>query len=97
MKPTTPDYTLGKSNIRCEERGGWVRVYAEPPGPPATELALHLSQALITWFRDHPHLHPVQVSPMVRGGNTAELHCWYGIHTFPVVQGPEPEGLPGEE
>ena len=97
MKPTTPDYTLGESNIRCEDRGGWLRVYAEPPGPPATELALHLSQALTAWLSDHRHLHLSQVIPVVRGGNTVELHCWLGIHSFPAVQGPEAEGLPGEE
>ena len=97
MKPTTRDNALEESNIRCEDMGGWLRVYAEPPIPPASDLALHLSQALTAWLSDRRHLHLCQVIPMNRGGNTVDLHCWCGIHTFPAVQGPEPEGLPGEE
>ena len=80
----------GKFVIDQHDMGGWVRVCARKPGVP-DDLPLFLSQTLMNWFRQRPHLHMRCVVPIERDGDTVELHAWYDAHLFPPIQGPRPE------
>ena len=71
--------------------GGWVRVHTDKLAVVPDDLSLYLSHALTAWFRQRPQLTMGCVVPVVRDGNTAELHAWYGLHVFPDVSGQKPE------
>jgi hypothetical protein len=66
----------GQFKIAQHDLGGWVRVYLEGGEPPG-DLPFYLSHALTDWFRHHAHLRMRLVVPIVRGGETVELHAWY--------------------
>jgi hypothetical protein len=65
-----------------EDMGGWVRVFMGR-GEPTGELAKFLSHSLTEWVRKRPHLRLQIVVPVVRDGDTVELHAWYDQVIFP--------------
>jgi hypothetical protein len=80
----------GKVNVHTRDMGGWVRVFTDPLADAHDELALWLSHALTEWFRQRPQLRMRTVAPVVRDGDTVELHGWYELHVFPDVSGQHP-------
>jgi hypothetical protein len=54
------------------------------------ELPVWLSHALTEWFRQRPQLHLRAVVPVVRDGDTVEMHAWYALHVFPDISGHNP-------
>jgi hypothetical protein len=71
----------GKFDIGVHDMGGWVRVV---PGQtaPRDDLGFYLAHRLSVWFREQPHLRLLCVVPIVKDGNTVELHGWYEQHLF---------------
>jgi hypothetical protein len=57
-------------------------VYLES-GEPPDSLPFYLSHALTAWFRQHAHLRMRLAVPIVRDGETVELHAWYDQVQFP--------------
>jgi hypothetical protein len=72
----------GKFRIAQHDMGGWVRVHLEQ-GEPPDDLPFYLSHALTGWFRHHPHMGMRLVVPVVKDGETVELHAWYDQSQFP--------------
>ena len=77
-------------NVHQDDMGGWVRVFTDHRGPLPEDFPVFLSQALSEWFRLRPNLRMRCVVPVVRDGDTVELHAWYEAHLFPAFQGPAP-------
>lgn len=73
----------GKTNVHIEDMSGWVRVFTDKQAYLPEEFGFYMSHALTEWFRQHPHLLLRTIVPVVRDGNTVELHAWYSQHTFP--------------
>jgi hypothetical protein len=70
--------------------GGWVRVFTDHGAAVPEDLAVFLSLALTEWFRQRPQLRIRAVVPVVRGGETTELHAWYDAGVFPDLSGQKP-------
>jgi hypothetical protein len=60
--------------MKTEDMGGFVRVFMRR-GKPAGELAIYLSHSLTEWMRKHPDRRIRMIVPVVRNGDTAELHA----------------------
>ncbi len=63
-------------------RASWLRVYLDA-GEPPNDLPFYLSHSLAAWFRQRPQLRLRFVVPIVRDGETVELHAWYDQVQFP--------------
>lgn len=61
--------------INVEDHMGFVRVFMGR-GEPTGELATYLSATLAQWIEQRPHLRIIAVVPVIRDGDTAELHAW---------------------
>jgi hypothetical protein len=71
------------------DMGGWVRVFPADMSHLPADLHLFLSQTLTDFFRERPDRHLRCVVPINnQAGRTVELHAWYDVHVFPVMQGP---------
>lgn len=66
--------------IVIEDHMGFVRVFMGH-GEPTGELARYLSATLAQWITQHPELRVIAVVPVVRDGDTAELHAWFEQRT----------------
>lgn len=73
----------GKFDVHTQDMGGWVRVFTDPLAFVPPDFPAYLSHALTAWLRQRPHLTLRAVLPVVRDGNTVELHAWYDLHVFP--------------
>jgi hypothetical protein len=75
----------GKFDIGAHDMGGWVRVRASQTAAHVEDLGFYLAHVLSNWFREHPHLQLISIVPIVKDGNTVELHGWYAQHLFPGI------------
>ena len=91
--PGGPGNGSGKVNVHARDEGGWLRVFTDPLSSVPDELPIWLSHAATAWFRQRPHLHIVAVMPVVRDGETVELHAWYTQHAFPDLSGQRPSPI----
>lgn len=64
------------------DMGGWVRFFVDPDVAARPDLAAFLSYAVTEWFRQRRELHLCHLLPVMRGGNTIELHAWYAQDLF---------------
>jgi hypothetical protein len=83
-----------KFSVGTADMGGWIRVFLEKGTPPA-DLPVFLSQTLTEWFRKRPGLRIKCVAPVMKDGDTVELHAWYEAHVFdpsPIAPHGKPEG-----
>lgn len=62
--------------INVEDHMGFIRVFMGR-GEPTGELARYLSATFAQWIAERPHLRIIAVVPVVRDGDTAELHAWF--------------------
>lgn len=62
--------------IIVEDHMGFARVFMGH-GEPTGELAQYLSATLAQWIAQRPQLRIIAVAPVVRDGDTAELHAWF--------------------
>jgi hypothetical protein len=85
-----PGNGSGKFEVHQQDMGGWVRVFTDPGAKVPDNLPVFLAHALTEWMRQRPQLHLVSVVPVCRGGDTVELHAWYGLHVFADVSGTRP-------
>ncbi|MBY0232324.1 MAG: hypothetical protein K2W96_23855 [Gemmataceae bacterium] len=85
----------GGIDVHQEDMGGWLRVYADAVHPAPESLHVWLSHALTEWFRLRPQLLLGPVVAIAKGGETAELHAWYRLHTFPDASGQVATPRPG--
>jgi hypothetical protein len=86
MKPKQPKGNgSGKFDITQLDMGGWVRIFASPLAGVPDDLGVALSQALIDWFRQRGQYHLRAVAPVVRNGDTVELHGYYERVVFPSL------------
>ncbi len=97
MSQHDPGNGSGKFNVHTQDMGGWVRVFTDPLAFVPADLPVFLSHALTAWFRQRPQLHLRAVLPVVRDGNTAEVHAWYDLHVFPDMTGQQVEPLPTQD
>jgi hypothetical protein len=85
----------GKFEIGAYDMGGWVRVIAVQDASHVEDLGFCLAHRLSMWFREHPRLRLMYVVPIIKDGDTVELHGWYIQHVFddisPLAQQPQPE------
>ena len=77
--------------IHHDDMGGWVRVYPGNLLDAPENVHVFLSQSLAEWFRQRPHLNLRFIVPIIKNGDTIELHAWYDAHLFPSTpQAPQP-------
>jgi hypothetical protein len=81
-----------KLDIGQIDMGGWVRIFLKA-GHPNRDFPVYLSQTLTDWFRTRPAFRLKCVVPVVRDGDTVELHAWYEAHLFNSTE-PAPKSKP---
>jgi hypothetical protein len=60
-------------------------------------LPLFLSGTLSHWFRERPQHRPRCIVPISKGGDTVELHAWYGLQVSPAPSVGQAKVLRGTE
>jgi hypothetical protein len=81
------DLLFQEVSIHYEERSGWVRIFTDAEFRAHPQLPVYLSGTLSHWFRERPQLCLRYIVPIIKGGDTVELHAWYDFNVFPAPSG----------
>lgn len=92
----TRDLLFQHVSVHQLDMGGWLRVFSDAPAGSA-ELPVYLSYAVTQWFRARPQFRLHCILPVIKGGDTVELHAWYEQHLFPEVSGLQSHLVHGTE
>lgn len=85
------DVLFQNIKIRHIDMGGWLRFAPDEGSRDVPDLPAYLSTALTEFLRTKPHLRIRFVVPVLKDGNTVELHAWYEQHLFSNLSGYQAE------
>lgn len=78
MPPRPRKNGSGDATIVTEDRGGWLRVFAQSPEDVSNdELPFHLSDGLQKWRQANPDRRLLATFGVVQAGEMVAIHAFY--------------------